>query len=169
MIEGLIDQIMLPLNFVLNGTKSVYEILYKIPIIDILHDNVAAIGISLYFFWYIKAYLSRTELIAKEGSIMQRLADRIASIHTGYKPTIWCFGAAFNTIVFSLIQKKIKHDYTREVLKTPDGGLIGIDWANKEAKNKMIVLILPGLTGSSKENYVTHYVEKASKYESFKQ
>ncbi len=106
--------------------------------------------------------MSRTELIAKEGSLMHRIADSIADIHSGYRPTIWCFGASFNTAVFALIQRVIKHNYSREILKTADGGLIAIDWLNQNnAKNKLIVLVLPGLTGSSKENYVTHLVDKA--------
>jgi len=49
------------------------------------------------------------------------------------------------------------------VLNTPDGGLIAIDWANLGAPKKVILLVLPGLTGSSAENYVTHLVEKGVK------
>lgn len=163
-MSSLFEQIMLPINALMTGTKSFYEMLYSIPIIDILQENVAVIGVSLYLYWYIKAYLSRTELVVQEGSIMHKIADRIASVHTGYRPTIWCYWASINTVVFALIQRIIKHDYFREVLKTPDGGLIAIDWANfKSSDKKMIVLVLPGLTGSSKENYVTHLVDKAVK------
>lgn len=95
---------------------------------------------------------------------MHKLADKIESIHTGYRPTIWCYGAAINTAVLAMIQKVLPHDYHREVLKTQDGGLLAIDWANINSNDKkMVVLVLPGLTGSSKENYVTHLVEKAVK------
>ena len=95
---------------------------------------------------------------------MHKIADKITSIHTGYRPTIWCYGAILNSLVFALIQRIIKHNYYREVLKTQDGGLVAIDWVNYEkSEKKMVVLVLPGLTGSSKENYVTHLVEKAGK------
>lgn len=152
------------LRSIMANTKLVYEMLSSIPIIDILRENVAAIGISLYLYWYIKAYLSRTELIVKEGSIMHNIADKISSIHSGYRPTLWCFGASLNTVVFALIQKIIKHDYYREIINTEDGGLIALDWANyNNSSEKVIVLVLPGLTGSSKENYVSHLVEKAVK------
>jgi len=62
-----------------------------------------------------------------------------------------------------MIQRCIKHNYSRELLYTPDGGVIAIDWANLNSPKKVVVLVLPGLTGSSKENYVTHFVEKAIK------
>ncbi len=149
----------------MSSTKTIYEFINSIPIIDILKENVAVIGISLYLYWYIKAYLSRTELIVQEGSLMHKLADKISSIHTGYRPTIWCFGASMNTLVFALIQRIIRHDYYREILKCQDGGLIAIDWVNYEkSEKKMVVLVLPGLTGSSKENYVSQMVEVAGKY-----
>ncbi len=57
-MSSIIDQILLPLNVIINSGKNFYEKIYSIPIIDILHENVAVIGISLYLFWYIKAYLS---------------------------------------------------------------------------------------------------------------
>lgn len=106
----------------------------------------------------------RTELVVQQGSLMHKLADKIESIHTGYRPTIWCYGAAINTAVLAVIQKVLPHDYHREILKTQDGGLLAVDWANiNSSDKKMVVLVLPGLTGSSKENYVTHLVEKAGK------
>lgn len=163
-MSNFIELTMQTLELFLEGTKNIYETLYSIPIVDILRENVAVIGITLYMFSYIKAYLSRTELVSQEGSIMHRLAERMASIHSGYRPTIWCYGAALNTVVLAFLQKVIKHDYFREVLKTPDGGLIAIDWANyHRSEKKMILLVLPGLTGSSKANYVSHLVEKAVK------
>lgn len=164
-MTNFIEQATQALQLMLDGTKSFYATLYSIPIVDILRENVAVIGITLYMFSYIKAYLSRTELVSQEGSIMHRLAERMASIHSGYRPTIWCYGAALNTVVLAFIQKVIKHEYYREVLKTPDGGLVAIDWASYDhSEKKMILLVLPGLTGSSKANYVTHLVEKAGKY-----
>lgn len=91
------------------------------------------------------------------------MLDKCASIHTGYRPTIWCFPSTLNTIVFALIQRCIKHHYYREVLKTNDGGLLAIDWANLGAPKPLILLVLPGLTGSSKDNYVTHLANEAVK------
>ena len=41
--------------------------------------------------------------------------------------------------------------------------MIAIDWANLEAPKKVILLVLPGITSSSQENYVTHFVDEAIK------
>lgn len=95
---------------------------------------------------------------------MQRITEKITSIHSGYKPTMWCFPAHFNTVTLAVFQKCVPVNYKREILKTQDGGLLAIDWNNLEdSKNKLILLILPGLTGCSKDNYVTHFVDKAKK------
>ena len=61
------------------------------------------------------------------------------------------------------MQRCIQMNYIREILKTPDGGLVAIDWSNLEAPKKLILLVLPGITGSSKDNYVTHLVDEAGR------
>ena len=95
---------------------------------------------------------------------MQRITEKITSIHSGYRPTIWCFPAHFNTIILAVMQRCVKTNYTREILTTQDGGRLAIDWSNvDESSKKLVLLILPGLTGSSKDNYVTHFVDKAVK------
>jgi abhydrolase domain-containing protein 1/3 len=148
----------------MDTTQHWYEMIYSIPLFQFLREHVAAISISLYLLWYVKAYLSRTELIAKDGSLIYQLVNKLPSFHSGYKPTVWCFPATLNTVIFALIQKCINHQYEREHLKTNDGGMIAIDWANQtETTNKLVLLVLPGLTGSSKENYVTHIVDKGVK------
>ncbi len=164
--SAVLDKLVLPLRLVLNDTSDIaayYEAVYSIPILAILREHVAAISITLYLAWYIKVCLSRTELIAKQGSLMHAIADKLACVHTGYRPTIWCFASSLNTIVFAIIQKTVRHEYVREVLRTPDGGQIAIDWANRQAARKCILLVLPGLTGSSKDNYVTHLMDKGVK------
>ncbi len=67
--------------------------------------------------------LKRTELIAKEGSHMHSICDKFTSIHSGYRPTIWCFPSTLNTIVFAKFQGCIKQNYHREILTTQDGGI----------------------------------------------
>jgi abhydrolase domain-containing protein 1/3 len=164
--SALLDTLAQPLKLMFNDTSEIttyYQALASIPILAILREHVAIISITLYLAWYIKVCLSRTELVALPGSTMHKIADKLACVHTGYRPTIWCFSSSLNTIVFNLIQKCVKHHFFREVLKTPDGGQVALDWANLGAPKKCILLVLPGLTGSSKDNYVTHLMDKAVK------
>ncbi len=96
---------------------------------------------------------------------MHQVADKLPCIHTGYRPTFWCFPSTLNTILFAMIQRCVKVEYKREILKTEDGGQIALDWVerNLDESKKLILLILPGLTGSSKDSYVTHLADEASK------
>lgn len=49
--------------------------------------------------------------------------------------------------------------YETEILRTPDGGEIALDWCNtRNPSNPLTVLILPGLTGTSQHSYVLQFV-----------
>lgn len=53
-----------------------------------------------------------------------------------------------------------------ELIKTADGGQISLDWFDNEnsptyvaAGTRPTVLLLPGLTGTSKESYILHMIQ----------
>ncbi|KAK3714535.1 hypothetical protein QZH41_003884 [Actinostola sp. cb2023] len=56
--------------------------------------------------------------------------------------------------------------YRRELLTTPDGGELYLDWLDNGCENSNdhdgypTVLVMPGLTGDSKHGYVLHYVKQ---------
>ena len=61
-MPGLIDSLLSSVETMMSGTKDAYEMLSSIPVIEILRENVTVIGLSLYLYWYIKAYLSVSKL-----------------------------------------------------------------------------------------------------------
>ena len=57
-----------------------------------------------------------------------------------------------------------------ELISTSDGGQISLDWVDNadsvsypESPTRPTVLILPGLTGNSRQTYVLHAVQQATK------
>lgn len=159
------EKIIPSFNFLNNIKENLYESLQtdSFNAFNIIRDNATVIGIGVYLFWYIKAYLSRTELVVQEGSIMHKITEKISCIYSGYRPTIWCYWASMNTIAFEFLQRLIKHEYYREIIKTHDGGQLAIDWVNYEKSDKkMVVLVFLGVGASSKSSSVgSHIVQKA--------
>ena len=101
----------------LSGLESVYEYLYSIPVFELLQTNFTVISFSLYVIWCLRSYTTSTTLIVNQNSTMAEIMDKMPTIHSGYRPTLWCVPSVLNTLVHTLLQKTIKHDYKREVNK----------------------------------------------------
>lgn len=68
------------------------------------------------------------------------------------------------TILASLMRLTLPDiGYKREIFTFSDGGQAGLDWEGECSESQPIVLILPGLTGSSQSEYVKTFVNVARK------
>lgn len=111
------------------------------------------------------------ELVCSESN--RNMLEAIFPIaKEAYVPPVWCTDTRIQTIVGVMKKAITTLSYGRELIETSDGGVIGLDWLPKFAAQdnsasqtdiQPTVLILPGLTGSSAENYViglAHQVER---------
>ncbi|KAF8308724.1 Alpha/Beta hydrolase protein [Cantharellus anzutake] len=110
-----------------------------------------------------------TQVVSMRGFF----ATRCPSFLRPYKPTWWLPNGHFQTIWCSLgdFSTVDPVQYTRTLLRVPDGGTIGLDWVEQPitpAEDKPlpddtpIVVILHGLTGGSYESYVRAILAKTS-------
>ncbi|KAG0214926.1 hypothetical protein BGX28_001132 [Mortierella sp. GBA30] len=86
-----------------------------------------------------------------------------------FKPTLWMTSGHLQTAYAAYVNFENKHlvQYERELLKTPDGGTISIDWSPSfsvmPADDTPTLVLLHGLTGGSFESYIRALVETITK------
>ena len=124
-------------------------------------------SLIVYATYYFLSVVKKPQLIHKPGSSLARfLVQYCPVISEAYRPTIWCSGARAQTVVASLLKRTLPVRYRRELLETPDGGEIALDWVDNNSETlenpaaHPTVLILPGLTGTSRQNYILHLVQQ---------
>ncbi|XP_014667693.1 PREDICTED: phospholipase ABHD3-like, partial [Priapulus caudatus] len=97
------------------------------------------------------------------------MLEHCPAILETYWPTPWLFESRMQSIFRSLFKRRIMFDYRSELLCMPDGGEVCLDWmdndenSNVERAKRPTILMLPGLTGSSVETYLVHFVKHATK------
>ncbi|KAM5538983.1 hypothetical protein V8D89_007206 [Ganoderma adspersum] len=94
-------------------------------------------------------------------SLSDFLTLRVPSLHRGYKPAWWLNSGHLQTAycVVGDFSKIDKVEYDRKLIRTLDGGTIGLDFAPPAEERTLedetpIVVVLHGLTGGSHESYV---------------
>jgi predicted alpha/beta-fold hydrolase len=73
---------------------------------------------------------------------------------TTFKPAWWLPGAHSQTLWASFLRSPLKLARNRERLWLDDGDFIDLDWHGPHAAEVPLVLLLHGLTGSSKSHYI---------------
>ncbi|CAL1538386.1 unnamed protein product [Lymnaea stagnalis] len=124
---------------------------------------LAGLYAAYYFFYVVKK-----PVIACGDKKLRHFIDEHCPIsREKFWPTWWCFEGRAHTVLRALIQSSPHVDYSSEYLMTADGGEIKLDWDESDDHSKFpkatrpTILMLPGLTGSSKENYILHMVHDA--------
>ncbi|BFZ05379.1 hypothetical protein BsWGS_08418 [Bradybaena similaris] len=120
---------------------------------------------ALYYFFYVG---KRPEIACGDEDLRRFIEQHCPISREKYWPTWWCIESHAQTLVRAALQADLPINYIGEHVKTQDGGEILLDWYEDEGKSpypsetRPTIVFLPGLTGSSKENYILHLVNDAA-------
>ncbi|KAJ7341422.1 hypothetical protein JRQ81_005498 [Phrynocephalus forsythii] len=129
------------------------------------------LGFSAGFLAYYWARVPKRPLLVACPPFRSFLEKHCPVVGETFYPTPWCFEGHLQTIVQVLLKSCPPVSYRSEVLRTPDGGQLLLDWAEGEggdhhrphAEICPIVLFLPGLTGNSQQAYILHMVQSTQR------
>ncbi|CAK1601516.1 unnamed protein product [Parnassius mnemosyne] len=120
----------------------------------------------LYITYYLVEVVKKPMLICRKGEFRQLLEDHVPILNEYYWPTIWCFESRLQTVLGSVLRSLFLPplQFRREVLRLSDGGQVALDWLVEEGEEeggregegeqRVVVLVLPGLTGGAHADYV---------------
>ncbi|KAG7166822.1 Phospholipase ABHD3-like 2 [Homarus americanus] len=112
-----------------------------------------SVGAGLIVYYLLEV----VRLTCRRSEWRRFLETHLTILQEKYWPTPWCYESHCQTVLASLLRLRLPDiTYKREVLQLKDGGQISLDWlAGVEVgAGSPIVLVLPGLTGSSQSEYV---------------
>lgn len=127
---------------------------------------LAGLVITGYLSYYLSEVVKQPRLVCSPCKFREFLENNLPIIQEKFYPTVWCYESRAQTVIASFVRSAILPtvDYRREVLTLQDGGEVALDWKEENAApDSPVIIILPGLTGSSQTEYVKGLTFSASK------
>eukprot|EP00075_Anas_platyrhynchos_P018510 XP_027307763.1 phospholipase ABHD3 isoform X1 [Anas platyrhynchos] len=135
----------------------------------------SGVGLSLvlgfgvaYACYYLSSIAKKPQLVASNKRFCRFLEEYCPVVTETYYPTIWCWEGRVQTLLRPFITSRPQVQYRNELIRTADGGQISLDWFDNndslyypDASTRPTVLLLPGLTGTSKESYILHMIHQS--------
>ncbi|XP_039378235.1 phospholipase ABHD3 isoform X3 [Mauremys reevesii] len=135
----------------------------------------SSVGLSLvlgfsaaFACYYLSSIAKKPQLVTGSESFSHFLQEHCPVVTETYYPTVWCWEGRVQTLLRPFITSRLPVQYRNELIKTPDGGQISLDWFDNDdsicfpdARTRPTILLLPGLTGTSKESYILHMIQQS--------
>ncbi|KAM4027481.1 phospholipase ABHD3 isoform 2-T2 [Anomaloglossus baeobatrachus] len=133
----------------------------------------SGVGLSLvlgfgaaYACYYLSVIAKRPQLVTGGEALCRFLKQHCPAVTETYYPTLWCWEGRAQTLLRPFITVKPLVHYNNELIRTADGGQISLDWFSNDDNTlypdggtRPTILLLPGLTGTSRESYILHMIK----------
>ncbi|MGH0137539.1 UNVERIFIED_CONTAM: hypothetical protein FKN15_064100 [Acipenser sinensis] len=135
----------------------------------------SGVGLSLilgfsaaYTCYYLSSVVKKPQLVTGGEKFCHFLKEHCPVVSETYYPTFWCWEGRIQTLIRPFIIAKPWVEYRNEFIKTADGGQISLDWFDNDDSmcypdraSRPTILLLPGLTGTSRESYIRHMIQQS--------
>ncbi|KAM3839895.1 phospholipase ABHD3 [Vipera latastei] len=123
---------------------------------------------AAYVCYYLRTIAKKPQLITGNENFCQFLQDQCPVLTEIYYPTVWCWEGHLQTLLRPFITSKPNVQYRNELITATDGGQISMHWFDNhnsiqypDSSTRPTILLLPGLTGTSKESYILHMIQQS--------
>eukprot|EP00117_Sycon_ciliatum_P032041 scpid62772/ scgid3106/ Abhydrolase domain-containing protein 3 len=142
------------LTLMMQATSSGIALLQTWPVLLTI-----ALSGGCYAVWYLRVIATRARTVGSDR-MQAFLLRHVPVLEQRQWPTWWAWHAMISTLARVILQKEKRVFFRREILVLRDGGQVALDWNEPPGQEKNsrtpIVLLLPGIAGSSKEGYVSN-------------
>uniref|UniRef100_A0A8D0L5C7 Phospholipase ABHD3 n=1 Tax=Sphenodon punctatus TaxID=8508 RepID=A0A8D0L5C7_SPHPU len=123
---------------------------------------------ATYACYYLSSIAKKPQLVTGSKTFCHFLQGHCPVVTETYYPTVWCWEGRVQTLLRPFITSWPPMQYRNDLIKTADGGQISLDWFDNhdsirypDANTRPTILLLPGLTGTSKESYILHIIQQS--------
>eukprot|EP01023_Acetabularia_acetabulum_P065289 TRINITY_DN8625_c1_g2_i3.p1 TRINITY_DN8625_c1_g2~~TRINITY_DN8625_c1_g2_i3.p1 ORF type:complete len:408 (+),score=57.30 TRINITY_DN8625_c1_g2_i3:145-1368(+) len=116
------------------------------------------LSVVSYLCYYTICVICKPRLYFKKSPLSSHVSGYCRLLHRSYCPPLFLFNTHLQTLFGILRRFTCFGRYEREVVSTQDGGCVSLDWFKYKNWDDLksdapILLVLHGLTGSSREGY----------------
>ncbi|KAK9857962.1 hypothetical protein WJX84_008774 [Apatococcus fuscideae] len=120
------------------------------------YSALTGAGVLAYLGYYLTRVCKTPTLVYRSGALSHIVRENCSNLIRAYYPPLWAFNTHLQTALGVLRGAAINAGWVRQLIQTPDGGQIAVDWWQGETSDNVppdtpIMLVFHGVTGGSFE------------------